>query len=134
MIVNENYYENLIKTSTIIYCRQVTMIKDFDLNYDHDFDFEDDFRNFIKLIQTYFVKIRVSIDEKSFNIKETLSDFYVKKHKAVLNVEMIVHKKMKTYERVRLSNLFSETKIFTSRIVFRVKRNLKNEIFKFKAR
>ena len=134
MIVNKNYYENLVKASTLIYCRQITVVKNSDFAYDHDMNFENDFRELIELTQAYSVKVKAFIDEKSLTIKEALSDSYVKKHKAALNAEMIAHKKMKTYERVRLSSVSTETKILTSRVVFKIKRDLKDEILKFKTR
>ena len=134
MIINKSYYENFVKASTLIYCRQITIVKKSDFVYDHDMNFENDFREFIELIQIYFVKVKTFIDEKSFTIKKALFDFYVKKHKTILDAKMIVHKKMKTYERVRLSNVFIETKILTFKIVFKIKRDLKDEILKFKTK
>ena len=134
MIINKSYYENLVKASTLIYCRQITVVKNSDFAYDHDMNFENDFRELIELTQAYSVKVKAFIDEKSLTIKEALSDSYVKKHKAALNAEMIAHKKMKTYERVRLSSVSTETKILTSKVVFKIKRDLKDEILKFKTR
>ena len=72
MIINKNYYENFVKTSTLIYCRQITIVKNSDFVYDHDMNFENDFREFIELIQIYFVKVKTFIDEKSFTIKKTV--------------------------------------------------------------
>ena len=74
------------------------------------------------------------MNEKSLFIKKTFVEFYAKKHKIALNIEMIVHKKMRTYIRVRFSSLFINIKIFISRVVFKIKRDLQNEILKFKTR
>ena len=134
MVVNKGYYEDLVKASTLAYCRQATVVKDSDLAYDHDMNPEDDFRELIELAQAYSAKARASIDEEPLTIKEALSGPYAKEHKAALDAEMAAHKKMGTYERVRLSSVPTGTKILTSRVVFKVKRDLKGEILKFKAR
>ena len=41
---------------------------------------------------------------------------------------------MRTYIRVKFSNLSTNIKIFISRVIFKIKRNLQNEILKFKTR
>ena len=92
--------------------------------YNHDFDSKNDFRDFLKLTQIFSIKVKISMNEKSLFIKKTFVEFYAKKHKIVLNIEIIVHKKIKTYVRVKLLNLFINIKIFIFRVVFKIKRNL----------
>ena len=41
---------------------------------------------------------------------------------------------MRTYVRIKFSSLFINIKIFISRVVFKIKRDLQNEILKFKTR
>ena len=102
--------------------------------YNHDFNSKNNFRDFLKLTQIFSIKIKISMNEKSLFIKKNFVEFYAKKHKIALNIEMIVHKKMRTYIRVRFSSLFINIKIFISRVVFKIKRDLQNEILKFKTR
>ena len=77
-------------------------------------------------------KFDVSTNEKFLIIKEALADFYVKQHKAALNAKMTVHKKMKTYKRIKLSSLSPDTKILSFRMMFKIKRDLIKKIVKFK--
>ena len=51
LVVNKNYFENLVVVFEMIYCRQTTIVKMIDSNclYDHDFDSKNDFRDFLEL-------------------------------------------------------------------------------------
>ena len=109
-----------------IYCRQIVVIKItlYDFKYDYDLNFESDFCNFIQKILIYFVRIREFVNEKLLNIKQILFDFYTKKFKNVLNIEMFDYKNMNTYVRVKKFELFREMKILFSKVIFKIKRNL----------
>ena len=87
--------------------------------YDHDFDSKIDFTKLIHLTKIYIVNS--TLNEKFMTIKQALVESYKIQYKKTLDDEMKIHKKNKTYKRVRLFNLFSKTKILIFRIVFKVK-------------
>ena len=75
-----------------------------------------------------------TINEKPITIKQALAESYNVQYKKAFDNEIKVYKKNKTYKRVKLFNLFSETKILISKLVFKVKRDFQNTIRKFKTR
>ena len=132
-VINEDYYEKLIAVSQEFYCRQISIQKMTENDcYDHDFDSETDFTELIHLTKAYIANS--ALNEKSMTIKQALAESYKTQYKKTLDDEMKAHKKNKTYKRMRLFNLFSETKILISKVIFRVKRDLQSAIRKFKAR
>ena len=102
--------------------------------YDHDFDSKDDFNDLIQLAQIYFTKTRSFVDEESLTLKKALNDFYAKKYKEATDVEMTAHKSMSIYRRMKRFSLSFNAKILTFRLMFKVKKNLKSDIIKFKVR
>ena len=59
---------------------------------------------------------------------------YVKKFKKIINIEMLTHKKINTYIRIKRFICFSKIRILSSRMMYKIKKNLKKQIFKFKIR
>ena len=133
-IIENEYYEKLIAVSQTFYCRQIIVQKIFEENYDHDLNFEKDFKEFIALTKAYVTETVKNLNEEFLTIKEALSEFYKTQHKIALNAKMNAHKKMRIYKRVRLFSLFFDTKILFFRVVFKIKRDLKEIIKKFKTR
>ena len=135
MVVEQGYFEDLVAASQQSYCREVTVQKatEDDAQYDHDFDPDEDFNALIDLAKAHVAEA-ASLEEEPMTIKEALAGPYKAQWKAALDAEMNAHKKMGTYKRVRLSSLPPGTKILTSRMVFKVKRDVNGAVKKFKAR
>ena len=104
------------------------------MKYDHDFDSNDDFNDFIQLILIYFNRVKTSIDEKSLNIKKALIDFHAKKFQIAFDLKMKNHEKMNTYVRVKKFAFFRKMKILSFKMIFKIKRDLLNNILKYKIR
>ena len=134
-VITQGLYEDLVAASEQAYCRQATVMKEEHL-YDHDFDPDADFHDLIQSVLAMANAARSggSPDEEPTSIKEAKAGPYAKQHMAALDAEMAAHKKMGTYRRVKLSSLPPGTKILSSRVVFKVKRDLMGAILKFKAR
>ena len=110
-------------------------MKTINLNhYDHDFDFDENFRDLIELTCVYLTNVQNSLNEKFLNYKEVMTKSYAKKFKKIINIEMLIHKKMNTYIRMKRFILFSEIRILSSRMMYKIKKNLKKQILKFKIR
>lgn len=132
-IVNESFYEQLCALFEKLYCRSMFVFKQKEL-YDYDFNSKDDVKKLIKFATIYSIKVRVFIDEKFLNFKKVIIELFAKQFKKVIDVEMIAHKKMKTYKRVKRFNFSLNTKIFTFKLVYKIKKNFNDEIKKFKTR
>ena len=134
-ILDSGYYEDLLQASEQAYCRQVTVLKAAGLDhYDHDFDPDGDLRDLIELACAYSANAQSSLDEEPLNYKEAMAGPYAKEFKEATNTEMLAHKKMGTYIRVKRSTLPPGTRILSSRMVYKIKKDLKGQILKFKAR
>ena len=116
-----------------MYCRRVTVIKKkfllSRLRFEKWFQRCDSINN-----DFCSIKFRVIIDEKLLTLKKTLIDFYSKQFNDVFFKEMNEHKRINTYKRMKQFNLFNNVKILSSRLIFKVKKNLHDEIKKFKIR
>ena len=133
VLVDEGHYERLCEESQAASARMVIVSKSQEA-YDHDFDPEGDFNDLIQLAQAYSAKTRPLVDEEPLTLKEALNGPYAKEFKGATDVEMAGHKAMGTYKRVKRSSLPPNAKILSSRLVFKVKKNLDGDIIKFKAR
>ena len=99
-------------------------MKTIDLNYyDHDVDFDENFCNLIELTCVDSTNVQNSLNEKFLNYKKTMTKSYAKKFQKIIDIEMLIHKKMNIYIRIKRFNLFSEIRILSSRMIYKIKKN-----------
>ena len=99
-------------------------MKTIDLkHYDYDFDFDENFRNLIELTYVYSTNVQNSLNEKFLNYKKIMTKSYAKKFQKIIDIEMLIHKKMNIYIRIKRFNLFSEIRILSSRMIYKIKKN-----------
>ena len=103
-------------------------------HYNFDFDFDENFRNLIELTCVYSTNVQNSLNEKFLNYKKVMTKSYAKIFKKIINIEMLIHKKMNIYIRMKRYILFFEIKILSSRMIYKIQKNLKKQILKFKIR
>ena len=67
-------------------------------------------------------------------MKEVMTESYSKQFKSIIDVKMNDHKRMRTYKRMKRFNLSINAKILSSKLMFKMKKNLHEVIKKFKIR
>ena len=102
--------------------------------YDHDYDSNNDFNDLIQLTTICSIKFRVIIDEKFLTLKKILIDFYSKQFNNVFLKKMNEYKRINIYKRMKQFNFFNNVKILSSRLIFKMKKKIHDEIKKFKIR
>ena len=101
-------------------------MKTIDLNYyDHDVDFDENFCNLIELTCVDSTNVQNSLNEKFLNYKK------IQKNHHYRNIDSQKNEHIYTNETF---HFIFEIGILSSRMIYKIKKNLKKQILKFKAR
>jgi hypothetical protein len=127
----------LTAASKAAYCRLTAVRKATVKDYAADFDPDMEFNRLLDTALAYAANKGSSItplDEEPLTYKQAMASPLQKQWKAADNHEIVDLKSMGTYVRVKRLEVPKRMKVLTTRMVYKVKKDLHDKFLRYKAR